>query len=182
MLPQFIKCTYEDFLKITKEQRAEYIDGEVYLLASPSPEHQRISFKLSMELGSYFRNNECEVFAAPLDVILENEKTREKHVVQPDISIICEKDKFTESNYKGVPTLIIEILSPSTTWIDISKKFDLYQRFGVKEYWIVKPKSRIIEIYYLEDEAYTEPMAYSKDDIVKSDIFQDLSIELKSIF
>lgn len=183
LIPQSKKLTYEEFLEQTKDvERAEFIDGDIYLLASPSPEHQRISFKLCLKLGNFFTNSQCEVFSAPLDVVFECNETGEIQVVQPDIMVICDKSKFTTNSYKGIPNIIIEILSPSTTAKDTIKKMDLYMRYGVKEYWIVKPKSKIIEVYYLEDGVYTEPMAYSKDDIARSNIFEDLSIELKSIF
>jgi Uma2 family endonuclease len=104
--------------------------------------------------------------------------------VQPDLMIICEKSNFTNTNYKGVPNLIIEILSPSTAARDTIKKMDLYMRFGVPEYWIVSPKNKTIMVYSFDNEinAYTEPTIYSKNDLVNSILFPELSIELKSIF
>lgn len=177
------KYTYEEFLEITKDiERAEFIDGEIYCQASPNTEHQRISIKLSNKIFNYFDGKECEVFSAPYNIIFENSETGEKSSSQPDIVVICDKSKFTKTNYSGKPTLIIEILSDSTASIDTIKKMDLYMRFGVKEYWIVRPKSKTIDIYFLENGIYTEPMAYSKDDIVSSNIFSDLSIKLKDIF
>ncbi|MHC1685846.1 MAG: Uma2 family endonuclease [Clostridiaceae bacterium] len=185
MLPHPQKHTYEEFLEITKDmERVEFIDGEIFLLASPTPEHQRISGNLFFELKSFFKNNNCEPFSAPLDVILEDDSLSTKETVQPDLMIICDKSKFTSINYNGVPSLIIEILSPSTTAIDTIKKMDLYMRFQVPEYWIVSPKSKTITLYSFDNEinAYTEPTIYSKDDLVKSILFHDLSIDLKSIF
>jgi Uma2 family endonuclease len=185
MIPESKKHTYEEFLKTTKDiERAEFIDGEIYLLASPTPEHQRISGNMYFELKSYFKNKECEPFAAPLDIILEDEESSKIETVQPDLMVICDKSKFTNINYKGVPTLIIEILSPSTAAKDTIKKMDLYMRFKVPEYWIVRSKSKSIDVYVYDEElnAYTEPIAYSKDDIVNSNTFTDLSIELKNIF
>jgi Uma2 family endonuclease len=183
LIPKTERYSYEQFLELTKDvERAELIDGEIYMLASPSPEHQRISMRLSNKLFNYLQGSNCEVFTAPLDVVLENEATDEKQSVQPDLVIICDKSKFTTINYTGVPELVIEILSPSTTSKDTIKKMDLYMKFGVKEYWIIKPKSKAADVYLLEDGVYTEPMAYSKDDILRSNIFDDLSIELKAIF
>jgi Uma2 family endonuclease len=185
MLPQPQKYTYAEFVEITADiERAEFIDGEIFMLASPSPEHQRISGNLFFELKNYFKNKKCEPFSAPLDVVLEDDKTSTKETVQPDLMIICEKSNFTNTNYKGVPNLIIEILSPSTAARDTIKKMDLYMRFGVPEYWIVSPKNKTIMVYSFDNEinAYTEPTIYSKNDLVNSILFPELSIELKSIF
>lgn len=185
MLPESKKHTYDEFLQLTKDtERAELIDGEIYMIASPTPEHQRISGNIFFEMKNYFKNKECEPFAAPLDIVLENDSGDKTDIVQPDLMVICDKSKFTSSNYKGIPTLIIEILSPSTAAKDTIKKMDLYMRFKLPEYWIVRPKSKTVDIYVYDENlrAYTEPMAYSKDDVVKSSIFKDLSIKLENIF
>jgi Uma2 family endonuclease len=86
-------------------------------------------------------------------------------------------------NYIGSPALIVEILSPSTAWIDISKKLELYQRFGIKEYWVISPRNSNIQIFNLNEEGfYDEPIVYYKDDTAKSNLFDDLNINLKEIF
>lgn len=184
-IPQSKKYSYEEFLQITvNDERVEYYDGEIYYLAAPSPEHQAISYNIERNLGNYFDGKECRVFHAPLDVLLEDKDTGEKTNVQPDIMVICDKSKFTNTNYSGVPTLIIEITSPSTAVHDNLKKLNLYQRFQVPEYWIVSPKNKTVSVYCYDKEinAYLEPTIFAKDDIVNSNIFSDLSIELKAIF
>lgn len=185
MIPQSKKYSYEEFLQITKDiERVEYIDGDIYYLASPSPEHQNISLNIERKLGDYFQGKECRVYHAPLDVILEDEYTGEKRNAQPDIMVICDKSKFTKTNYSGVPTVIIEITSPSTASHDNLTKLNLYQRFQVPEYWIVSPKNKTVSVYFYDKEinAYIEPTIFAKDDTVVSSIFGDLSIELKDIF
>jgi Uma2 family endonuclease len=185
MIPQSKKYSYEEFLRITKDiERVEYIDGEVYYLAAPSPEHQAISYNIERKLGNYFEGKECRVYHAPLDVLLEDEDSGEKKNVQPDIMVICDKSKFTDTNYRGIPTIIIEITSPSTASRDNLTKLNLYQRFQVPEYWIVSPKNRTVSVYCYEKEinAYLEPTIFAKDDIVNSSFFNDLSMELKDIF
>lgn len=176
------RYTYEEFLEISKDRRAEFIDGEIHLLASPSIEHQRIIGSLYRALSNYFDGKKCEVILSPYDInFLEGEI---KHTVQPDISIICDKSKFTSSGYYGVPELIIEVLSPSDSSWDYVKKMDLYSRFRVGEYWIVSPKNSNIQVFLLNEElgVYKEPLTYSKGDIIKSKVFDELSIELKNIF
>uniref|UniRef100_UPI00308451AC Uma2 family endonuclease n=1 Tax=Desulforadius tongensis TaxID=1216062 RepID=UPI00308451AC len=182
LLPKLTKVTYEEFLEMdnSSEDRLEYINGEVHLQSAPSVEHQRVVTNLSTEFGIYFKNKECKHFVAPFDVVFQNET--EKHRVQPDITVICDKSGFNENNYTGVPTIAVEVLSPSTTSKDYVIKMDLYMRFGVKEYWIVSPKNKSVEIFTLENGIYLEPVVYSKDDTVKSSIFTDLSIQLKDIF
>ncbi|MFL0197634.1 Uma2 family endonuclease [Clostridium sp. WILCCON 0269] len=146
MIPGSKKYTYDEFLQLTKDtERAEFIDGEIYMIASPTPEHQRISGNIFFELKNYFKNKGCEPFAAPLDIVLENDRGDKTDIVQPDLVVICDKSKFTSSNYKGIPTLIIEILSPSTAAKDTIKKMDLYMKFKLAEYWIVRPKSKTVD-------------------------------------
>jgi Uma2 family endonuclease len=185
MLPEKNKISFEEFLEIDmkSDELMEFIDGEIYLQASPSTIHQRISRKLSTVFDIYFRGKECEPFIAPFDIILANEKKRAKHKVIPDISIICDKSGLNDKNYIGAPALIVEILSPSTAWVDISKKLELYQSFDVREYWIISPKNSNAQVFKLnEDGVYDEPTIYYKEDIVTSNIFGDLSLELKDIF
>lgn len=184
MIPNTKKYTYKEFLEMTKDvEGAEFINGRIFYMApSPSTEHQEISFRLLMELGDYFQDQACGVYHAPYDIVFENEDTGEKEIVQPDITIICDRSKLTPKHYKGVPAAVIEILSPATAAKDTIEKMNLYMRFGVKEYWIVKPKSKVVEIYTLEGEIYTEPTVYAKDDTVESYLFEGLRIQLEKIF
>jgi len=177
------KCTFENFLEIDKgEELLEYIYGEIYYQASPSTEHQRIVTNLSTEFGIFFKNKECKHFVSPYDIFLKNDIANEKNKVQPDLMVICDKQGFNENNYVGVPVLVVEVLSPSTTSKDYIIKMDLYMRYGVKEYWIVSPKNKSIQMFVLQDSTYGEPINYSKDDLLKSTVFKDLKINLKDIF
>ncbi|MEQ6358777.1 Uma2 family endonuclease [Thermoanaerobacter thermohydrosulfuricus] len=182
IMPKNKKITYEEFKEIDSktDEMLEFINGEIYLLSAPSVAHQRILTNLSTEFGIYFRDKKCKHFVAPLDVILQNDQ--EKHKVQPDITVICDEKGLTENNYTGVPELVVEILSPSTASKDYIIKMDLYMRFGIKEYWIVSPKNQEIQIFSLQDGVYGEPINFSKDEVLKSVIFEDLTIDLKNIF
>lgn len=185
MLPKERKVSFEEFLEIdsTSDELMEFIDGEIYLQASPSTMHQRISRKISTLFDIYFRDKECEPFIAPFDILLANEGKRVKNKVIPDISVICDKSGLNENNYVGVPDLIVEILSPTTAWIDISKKLELYQSFGVKEYWIISPKNCNVQVFNLNEEnVYEEPTIYYMDRTVESKIFTDLNVNLKELF
>lgn len=183
MLAENKKVTFEEFLKIDEktDDYLEFIDGYIYNMASPSVAHQRIVSKLSVELGGHFKGKQCESIVSPFDIFLKNET--EKHRVQPDLSIICEKSGFTENNYAGSPTLVVEVLSPSTASKDIITKMNLYMRFGIKEYWIVSPKNKEVQIYNFEDcQLKQELTTFRNNEILESNIFPNLKINLEEIF
>jgi Uma2 family endonuclease len=149
--------------------------------ATPTAQHQSIVLNIASEFRSFFLGKDCRPYIAPFDIILEDGNVEIKRV-QPDISIICGHNLTNENQFKGVPSLIVEVVSPSNSSDDYIKKLNLYMRFGVKEYWIVSPKNRTIQMFNLENEVYGEPKKYFENDIVKSSIFEKLSIELKRIF
>lgn len=182
MLPAEKSMTYEDFLKLDNEnENLEFINGKVYLLSAPSVLHQTIVTNLSTEFGIYFRNNKCRHFVAPFDVVFIGEQ--EKHRAQPDLTVICDKEGLNENNYEGVPELVVEVLSSSTAAKDYIEKMNLYMRFGVKEYWIISPKNRTVEAFYLSSEnIYSEPTVYFENGIISSKVFPDLEIKLEGIF
>lgn len=185
MLPEKKKISFEEFIEMdkTSDEYLEYIDGQIYNQASPSTLHQRISVNFTAEFRNYFKNRQCEIFHAPFDVKLKNEKEEYLSKVIPDITVVCDKRGLNEKNYVGIPNLIVEILSPSNQSHDLITKMNLYQRFGVKEYWIVNPKLKSIQIYALNDEElYEQVGVYKNNEIAESNIFNDLRINLDDIF
>lgn len=178
------KYSYAEFLEITKDmERAEFIEGHIILQATPTLQHQGIVGNLLFEFKKYFKGEICKPFVAPFDIILEN-KNEEPKRVQPDLFVLCDNFDATKNEFNGVPTLIIEVISPSNAGNDFVTKLNLYQKFAVPEYWIVSPKNKSVQIFVFdkEIEMYNEPFLYSKDDVVNSSIFNNLSMELKSIF
>jgi len=181
------KFTYADYLKWPDEERWELISGAAYnMTPAPGRKHQEISMEISRQLASYLKGKSCKVYSAPFDVVLpetyesENEST---NVVQPDIIVICDKSKLTDKGCTGAPDLVIEITSPSTASKDMKLKFNLYERSGVHEYWIVNPADEIIMVYKIgADQKYQRSEIYSKEDSIKVGIFDDLQIDLKSVF
>jgi Uma2 family endonuclease len=103
-------------------------------------------------------------------------------VVQPDLSAICDSNKLDEKGCKGSPDLVIEILSPSSAKMDKMIKLGLYEKAKMKEYWVVDPHHELIEIYYLKGGKYESPKLYSKDDQLRSILYEDLVIELQAVF
>jgi Uma2 family endonuclease len=140
------KLTYEDFLSFPDDgQRHELIDGEHYVTPSPATKHQRVAMRLTLALGNYFNTHPIgEVFIAPFDVVLSNHD-----VVEPDLLVVLkdQADIVTEKHVRGAPALVIEILSPGTKGTDQGAKLELYDRSGVREYWLVDPANDTVTVH-----------------------------------
>lgn len=178
--------SYEEFLELTEasDQRFELIDGVVYNLASPSYKHQHAVHELHGAFYIWFKGKSCTPLTSPYDVTFMKEVDN-ICVVQPDILVICDKDQIDEKGkYKGIPTLVVEVLSPSTRSKDLIKKLDLYKRCGVPEYWVVDPMQDLITVYALNEEDITDHRVYTKNnsDSVRSISFEGLVIPLEDIF
>ena len=174
------KYTYEDYLKTPEDKRYELIEGELLMTPSPVTLHQRISGKLEFELRKFVIENDLgEVFDAPCDVYLDDE-----NVVQPDILFISRErlDIIGEKNIRSAPDLVIEIISENSAYRDMVQKRRLYEKFGVKEYWIVIPKEGLVEIYTLKDNLFQPYKTFHKDTVLESPYLKDLKIPLQGIF
>ncbi len=181
------RYTYGDFLSWPEGERWELVDGKPYdMTPAPSANHQRILRELSMHFSLYLRGKSCEVFFAPFDIRLPsgNEKDEEiQTVVQPDLVVICDKSKLDEKGCRGAPDLIVEILSPSSALRDMKEKLSLYERVGVREYWIVHPVERTVMVFLLSGEgSYGKPEVYGGSDEIKISIFDGFIIDLKTVF
>lgn len=181
------KYTYGDYLKWPDEERWEIIDGVPYDMSpAPSTKHQTISMELGARLWSFFRDKGCQVFAAPFDVRLPqgDEKDEDiENVVQPDLSVVCDPARLDERGCKGAPNLVVEIISPSTAKKELNDKFNLYERSGVPEYWVVFPKFNVIVVYSLDDEGkYQKTGDYAAGQILSSELFPGLEIKLEDVF
>lgn len=178
--------TYEEFLELTEasDQRFELIDGVVYNLAAPFYDHQYAVQEILGTFYNWFKNKKCVPLTSPFDVTLLKAEDN-ICVVQPDIIVICDKDKIDrEGRYKGVPTLVVEVLSPSTRSKDMLKKLDLYKQCGVKEYWMVDPKNKMVYTYTLDENEIVENMVFQKDnhEYAESVYFSGLKVVLKDTF
>jgi Uma2 family endonuclease len=178
--------TYADYLKWHFSERLELLRGKIFKMSpAPSRLHQQISINLSGTLFNYFKQNPCNLYAAPFDVRLVKQKTPDEKVitvVQPDLCVICDESLLDDKGCNGAPDLIIEILSPGNTKKEMGIKFDLYEENGVKEYWIVEPIDKTVFVYTLENNKYKGKKPFTEDDILTSDLFPNLAISLKEIF
>lgn len=178
--------TYEEFLELTEEsdQRFELIDGVVYNLASPSYKHQYAIQELQGTLYNWFKGKQCTPITSPFDVTIFKSSDN-ICVVQPDILILCDKDNIDkDGKYIGTPTVVIEVLSPSTRTKDMLKKLDLYMQCGTKEYWIVDPIKEYIDIYSFENHTITDKQTYTKGIYHEafSVYFDGLKVKLQDVF
>lgn len=179
------KASYDEFLHLQQEsdERYEYIDGEIYLLTSPRTVHQIAITELFGIFYNFFQGTNCTPIVAPYNIELR--RTSENiNIVQPDIMIICDlEDKLSEDDYyKGVPSLVVEVLSKSTRRKDLIKKLDLYMSCGVSEYWIVNPDNREVTVYIFEDFNISNSATYKNSEAAQSFTFTGLSAEIKRIF
>ncbi len=180
--------TYQDYKNFDDSMRCEIFEGEVMMM-SPAPNmwHQAISSNLHFIFSKFLKGNTCKAYSAPVDVLLDY-KYKFEHsniILQPDLLVLCDKNKWDKRGILGAPELVIEILSPSTLKNDIHLKYILYRDYGVKEYWIVNPDARTIHQYFLVDGDYEEFIYYSDDkdkNVIKSRLFEGLEIPLSEIF
>jgi Uma2 family endonuclease len=182
---------YEDYLGWPDDERWELIDGVPYAM-SPAPTrwHQEYVGILFNELFNYLNGKPCEVFVAPFDVRLpdldndsDDRDDTVKTVVQPDILVVCDESKLDDRGCVGAPDFIIEILSESTAGKDLHEKLMLYEKHGVKEYWIVDMWSRTIRVHLLEsDGAYGKTAIYNLGDHLPSAVLKGLKIDLDKLF
>lgn len=177
--------SFEEYIKLREEsdERLEYIDGLICMSPSPSIKHQVVSSNLHTEFGIYLRGKKCKVFAAPTDIQLSKDDVEDKKIVIPDLSIICDQNNFTDNKYVGVPTLIVEILSPSNQGHDLVTKFNLYMKYGVKEYWIINPMKEAVTVYNLNSEGlYEQSDIKVSNGIIESVMLEGFKVELETVF
>jgi Uma2 family endonuclease len=181
--------SYDDYLAIVEssDQRYELIGGEVYLLASPSFTHQVVVSEIAAHFYAFFKGRPCRALTAPLDVRLFGYATKfeeDPNVVQPDIVVICDEDKVDASGrYEGIPTLIVEVLSPTTKGKDLATKLHLYMRSGVAEYWVVDPeRKRISQYVFTPDRDINHLQAIADGGSIESAVFQGLAVSLGEIW
>ncbi|MFQ6819453.1 MAG: Uma2 family endonuclease [Blautia sp.] len=176
-LPKGQTSTIEDIYALPDGTRAELIDGQIYYMAPPSRRHQQILGSLYRKIADYIdgKQGACEVDIAPFAVFLNDDDI---NYVEPDISVICDKNKLTDKGCVGAPDWIIEVVSPGSRRMDYYTKLFKYRTAGVREYWLVDPDKNRILVYNFEKEDTGE---YSFSDIIHVGIYSDLSIDFTQI-
>ena len=183
------KRTLEDYNALPEEARVELIRGEFYDMAGPNRRHQGILGYLHSAIYNWIaaKGGECKVYMAPFDVHIESSadgKNPYDTVVQPDISVICDKDKLTNQGCEGAPDWVIEIVSPGNARHDYLRKLSLYEKNGVREYWIIDPIKQQVLVYNFEsdnEENDSILTVYDFKDTVKVNIYKDFEIDFSKM-
>jgi len=174
--PETINLTQYEALP--EDIRVEVFDGVIYNMTSPSQMHQSILLELSTLLNTYIKRKrgDCKVFIAPFDVLLSDNPLT---IVQPDIMIVCDKNKLDEKRCNGAPDFIIEIVSPSNPSDDYIRKLYYYKNTGIREYWIIDLRRKTVTINYFEKNLLN--IQYSFESTIKVNIYDDLYINFSDI-
>lgn len=170
--------TIDDIYALPDGERAELIDGQIYMMAPPNRKHQDILSFLHLAIGNYIAKNNggCRIYPAPFAVFLF---ANDSKYLEPDISVICDKSKLNDRGCNGAPDWIIEIVSPGSRVLDYYTKLSLYREAGVREYWIVDPIKQTILVYDMEQAA--APTIYSFNDTIKANIYENLEIDFSKL-
>jgi len=181
--------SYADYYSWRFEDRLELIKGKIFKMSpAPSGNHQLISLNISSELHHFLRDKKCKVYTAPFDVRLVRNETSDKkikNVVQPDVCVICDIAKLADQrSCLGAPDIVVEILSPGNNKKELKIKYDLYEEFGVKEYWIVYPDEQSVIRYILNEDGKfnIHGRALTIGDSINTPILPGFELSLEDIF
>lgn len=184
------RYTYADYLTWMDDVRRELYDGFIQLMTpAPSRKHQRVSSNLHGVFWNFLRYQKCEIYSAPSDVRFPGNKTSKNDkqintVLQPDLYIVCDPEKLDDRGCLGAPDLVVEIVSPSSSRKDLKDKYEIYQKHGVREYWIVNPNDENVNVFLRNESGKFELKGlFPGDDQIPVTIFNgELIIDLKEIF
>ena len=168
----------DDIYTLPDGERAELIDGQIYYMAPPGTKHQRLVHFFDREIGNYIqqKHGECEVFPAPFAVFLNENNS--SNYVEPDVSVICDKNKITDKGCYGAPDWIIEVVSPNSRRMDYYIKLFKYRTAGVKEYWIVDYEKNVVTVYDFQNNDGND---YTFSEKILVGVYSDLTIDLSMI-
>jgi Uma2 family endonuclease len=174
--------TYADMLEWDESLRAEIIDGEVYMMSPPARFHQDISSELHGQLWTFLKGKPCKLYPAPFGVrLFPKEDLSDDTVVEPDIVVVCDHSKLDDRGCNGAPDLVVEILSPSNTQRDRIVKFRKYLAAGVREYWVVDPHQKTVEVHILQAGQYVTTV-YDASDEAPVSVLPGCKIKLRDVF
>jgi len=171
--------TYEDYCTFPDDLRCEIINGQVYdMTPAPSTKHQRVTGEIFRHVRNYLESIEhpCQTFISPTDVVLADDQ-----VVQPDVFLVCDEKKIQDKAIFGVPEVVFEVISPFTEVKDRREKMEVYEDYGVVEYFLVHPEQEYIEKYVLDAGGYRRTGLYKEDDTFSIDTIE-LSLTAKDLF
>lgn len=172
-----VRYTWKDYCSWDDDKRWELIDGVPYLMSAPRTLHQEVVGTFYIAMAAALRKQPCRVYLSPLDVRLSD-----WDVVQPDLLVVCERSQVLPTHIEGPPTLVVEVLSPSTQRHDRIRKLGVYKKFGVKEYWIVSVSPPMLEVLVLDGDSYRTMAAHGDEGRVQSPTVSELDLDLAELF
>ena len=174
--------TYADYIEWDESVRAELFDGDVYMMSPPLRTHQEIVTQLILQIATYLKGKKCKVYTSPFGVRLFPKKDNSDDTVfLPDIVVVCDPEKLDDRGCNGPPDLVIEIISPSTAKYDRVYKFRKYQNAGVREYWIVDPETKSVQVCVLDNGRYVVSV-YEETEKIMAHVLKNCEIDLQSVF
>lgn len=179
--------SYSNYLNWLFPERVELIKGKIFKMSpAPSRVHQEVSINLLNPIVNFLKGKPCKVYSAPFDVRFPKESKADKDVytvLQPDICVVCDKSKLDARGCIGAPDLVIEILSPGNTKMELLNKYRVYEEFGVKEYWVVSQSDQSILIYTLNDSGKFQPSKiFTHSEKITSSVLPGFELELDDVF
>ncbi len=182
--------SYADFREIAERNdnghQYELIDGEIYMMRASRYYHQKAVGELFGTFITWFRNKPCQPIVAPFDVKLFGKAVcfdDKPNVVQPDILIMCDEERVDEEGrYQGKPSLVVEVLSPSTRSKDMMIKSKLYMESGIEEFWVVDPKAKQVIIYHFRNRDLETQVTFRNGETALSSLYQGLAVETGLLF
>ena len=174
------RYTYADYQQLPEGAPYELIHGYLVMSPSPSPRHQTVQSNLFFELSRFVRTNEKgQVFSAPLDVQLSD-----TDILQPDLLYVHRDrlDCIGEQSIEGAPDLVAEILSPATAHRDLTEKKRLYEKHGVREYWVVDLDTEVVEVFWNAENRFEQVVRVVESGTVESTVLDGLKIDLADLF
>ena len=173
--------TYGEYCTWPEDVRYELIDGQAYAMSpGPSRRHQELGFEVARQIADALEGTGCRVYVAPFDVRLPRGSEEDDDidtVVQPDLLVICDRTKLDDRGCRGAPDWVIEVLSPSSSSHDQILKRAVYERHGVREYWLIHPVDLVVTVYRLVDGAYGKPDIYELKDTLACGILPEVIID-----
>lgn len=172
--------TYEEYLKLEDERRYEIIEGELLEMPAPTLKHQKIVGRLFKVFSEVVESKDAgDVYLSPVDVVLSRH-----NLVQPDLVMVLKENYsiLQDKGISGVPDLVLEVVSPSTFKKDTEDKRRLYAMYGVKEYWLVFPEEKVVEVLFLKDGEYEVFSHAFEEGKVCSKLIKELCVDLEEIF
>ncbi len=173
-------ATIEDIYALPDGVRAELLDGKLYFMAAPTRTHQKIAGEMHLIIANYIREKggACEVYIPPFGVYLNGD---DSSYLEPDLTVVCDTDKLEEKGCVGAPDMVVEVLSPSSRQMDCLLKLGKYREAGVREYWIIYPDKRTVQVFRFEGKEEEFVELYSFDDKIPCGIFPGLHVSLRHL-